>query len=338
MFIYIVSGIAATALITGFLTINLKKYEEERESVNTAQSISNNNKFVNNIVNLDSTVGVNTNNNLSNSHFFKDKPITNKIVEVDKSERDLINRYSDAAKKLLASNPNTTITCSLLAGTNLISLDDCNKIHDKNFNFYHKTTDGNLAYKVENEKVNKYISKIESNRYNIEVEDVSKGENVYSIDKNFLSNQNKFINNKALIEKENKIVKIKNHIKNQDFLLASAMLYSIKQNSYDYTPLISDLYIKLLTDVEIKTKNASSSSSDYELRKNIQTEFLKLTKCSNIMENLNLENQEYAKAFINDIKLQFNNLVTSINKDVMPTPQEFQKSFDTLGANTTIIQ
>ena len=338
MLLYIVSGIAATALITSVLTFNLKKYEEERESVNTAQSISDNNKFVNKIINLDSTVGINTNPNLSNSQFFKDKPITNKIVEVEKSERDLINKYSEASKVLLAKNPNQTITCSLLVGTNLISLEDCNKIHDKNFNFYHKNTDGNLAYKIENDKVNKYISKIESNRYNINIEDVSKGDNVYSVDKNFLTNQNKFINNKSLIEKENKIIKIKNYIEKEDFLLASALLYNMKQNSYDYTPLISELYIKLFTDVEIKTKDAISSSSEYELRKNIQLEFLKLTKCSNIMENLNLENQEYAKNFINDIRLQFNNLVTSTNSNLMPTVQEFQKAYGILGLNTTIIQ
>ena len=40
-------------------------------------------------------------------------------------------------KIVLNNNPNEDVNCSLLVSTDLLTYDECEKIHDKNYSFFH---------------------------------------------------------------------------------------------------------------------------------------------------------------------------------------------------------
>lgn len=346
MIAYLLTGVVVTTgLIASVLIDDFKKYENERKIINTAQDISEQNNTLNKIVSLDSAISKGeVNNNLSNSKLLANKPMAMKIVSFEngKKEKDIVNRYASAAKIILKDSPNANINCSVLASTNLITVEECETVHEKNYNFYHKLDNGNIAYQVEDNNVKKYVSEIEAHKYNLKIDDVSGANNKVVLDKNYISAPNKFIDKKNLNEKENSLIKVRNYIKNSNYILASSELYNLKKNNYEFNPFISSLYVQLFDEVYSKTKDATSGEN-YELKLKIQSEFMKLTKNSNILENLDVENHLNAKLFIASMVDNYNSIRTlekqqNIVSESLPLLNNFVISLNNLGSNTTILK
>lgn len=345
----LIAGVVTAGMFTTLIVTDLKKYEEERNNINIAQKISHQNNTVNRIINIDSAInGRNINSSLSNSALLTTKPISFKIVNFEngESEKVVVNKYSTAVKEIFKTKPNSDITCSLLAETQIITIEECNQVHDKEYDFYHKTQEGNVAYEVSNEKVGKYITEMEANRYNLETTDISVDKKIV-LDKNYIATVNKFLTKKNKENKENEIERVKNFTKNGDYLLASAEIYNMKKHNYQYTPLISNLYLQLLDDIEAKTSDAVEGTEDYQIRLKVQAEFIKLTKSSNMLSNMETKDFPLADKFIKSIATNYAEIQTieliarkssddSVN--ILPSLGDYKQSITLMGTNVSQIK
>lgn len=324
---FVLIGTIFTGLTVAVLLDDFKTYQSERVDINKAKEVSSQNRAVGNIINIENhTTGVKLTSSLSNSQLLHTKPMSYKVSEFKEGsfEKDIANRYAEASKIVLNNNPNEDVNCSLLVSTDLLTYDECEKIHDKNYSFFHKTEDGSLAYDLEDENVKKYALQIEANKYNIKKEELNSSDKIV-LDRRFIDPNNSFLNkkNSAMIEKQ--VNDIKTHIASKNYLLASAGLYNLKKGNYQKIPLISSLYIQLLEDVENLTKDSIAGSYEYDLRLKIQSEFLKLTKTSNIMETLKESNSTLAIDFIRSIGTSYStieNISRVSTKDIKSLPSK----------------
>lgn len=303
-----ISGVAVIMFIKEF-----KNYHTERNDINLAKNISEHNNSVGNIIAIEKlTHGTNLNSDFTNSELMNIKPLTFKISEIQGGdrERDIINKYEQAVKKVFETDPNSEPDCTLIASTNILSQEECEEVHLKSYNFFHKTEDGLLAYKIENENVKKYAQQIETNKYNINKKDFKEEDKVF-LDTRYLEVNSPFLSKQSLLKKEETIKEVKKEIENEDFLLASSNLYNLKKGDYKDDKNLASLYSKLIEDIEIFTKDAQKGSEQYDLRLKIQSEFLKLTRNSNIMESLKVYESENLKNFINSIDANFDEIKES---------------------------
>lgn len=315
-------GVAVSLLISDF-----KQYQSERNDINKAKQLSEQNRAIGNVINIENhSSGLKLNSNLSNSQLLHTKPISYRISEFKEGskEQDIANRYAEAAKIVLKDNPNLDINCSLISNTNLITFDECLTVHDKEYDFFHKTDDGSLAYNLTNENVKKYAIQIEANKYNLKTEEIDNNNKII-LDKRFVDPNNTFLNKKNSDLVEKNLNTIKNHLLNKNYLLASAGLYNIKKNNYQQIPLISNLYSQLLEEIEVLTKNSLPGTYEHDLRLKIQAEFLKLTKVSNIMETIKHNNNLLANDFIESIVSSYSVIENNekiLTKDIESLPSK----------------
>lgn len=328
----ILVGVIVLGFSVGIIIQDFKTYQNERNDINEAKQISGQNQAVGNIVNIEnSTTGLKTTGNLVNSQLLSTKPVSYKIVEFSggTTERDIANKYAEAVKIVLEENPNVDVNCSLLSETDQITYDDCLTVHDKEYDFFHKTNNDSLAYDVENENIKKYVIQIEANRYNLKTNEVNTDDKIV-LDKRFVNPNNIFLDRKNAEILENTFNNIKSNLNNKNFLLASSDLYKLKKNNYQDIPIISSLYAQLIEDVETKTKDSTIGSEDYDLRLKVQSEFLKLTRVSNIMENLKSNNSVLVNNFIDSVATNYStieNIELTLSRDnisnVLPTKNDF---------------
>lgn len=304
----IILGILVAGLATVILLNNFKEFENERNDINLAKNITDKNKVIGNLIAIEKlTQDTNFNSDLTNSQMLASKPLDFKISYVENaSERALINKYEEAVKKVFETDPNGEPDCVILSQTNFISEEDCEKIHTKSYEFFHKTEKGDLAYKVENENINKYVKQIEAYKHNLKPDDFSDEKIV--VDSRFLEVNSPFLTNQSLIKKREALSKIEKGINTDDYLLASSNLYNLKKGNYQDDKALSSLYVKLIEDVEKATKESLKDSEEYELRLKIQTEFLKLSNSSNILESLKNHESSYVKNFVDSISLNFDEI------------------------------
>lgn len=301
----IVTGLAMVLFIFDF-----KEYQSERNAINVAKNITEQNKVVGNIIAIEKlTQGTNFNADLTNSNLLSSKPLDFKISYVnDANERVIINKYEQAVKKVFETSPNSEPDCVILSETKFISQEDCEKVHTKNYDFFHKTEKGHLAYKVSDDNVNKYVQQIEAYKHNLKTTDVVSADEKVVLDTRYTEVNSPFLTQQNLIKRSEVVNKISKSINSDDYLLASSNLYNIKKDNYQDDKTVSSLYVKLIEDVEKSTKTAESGSEEHELRLKIQTDLLKLSNSSNILESLKNHESEEIKSFVKSIVSNFDEI------------------------------
>lgn len=119
--------IASIALITSFASYFIyeafKEADAERKIINNAKAITEQSEGIGKIINIEDSFHNSVNSNITNSILMDSKPITYKISHISGGnfEADIINKYSDAVRKVMNDNPNRDIDCVELASTNIIT-------------------------------------------------------------------------------------------------------------------------------------------------------------------------------------------------------------------------
>lgn len=298
MIVYVVMASAIVVAIgTNYIIDDYKKLEEERQIIKNADSLSKKNKSINELLVIESSIN-NTNSELMNdSILLRNKPIVSRIVDTG-NESEIINRYHNALNIALKTNPNIDVDCSVLSTTLAITNEDCLKIHDKKFSFFHKDLDGNVQFKVNDEKTKNYLSQIQANKYNLTTDNVKNSNEYFSINKNYItvsaSTQNYIKNNKSTSDE--KIIKeIELQIKNNDYSSASREILNYQLKSVGVNPKVASLYQELLIKVSDASGAKPNDKEIVESKKNIQEDLIRVSDNPNMLNAIFGKNDKVDK-------------------------------------------
>lgn len=295
MIVYVVMASAIVVAIgANYIVDDYKKLEEERQIIKGADSLSKKNKSINELLVIESSINSTNSELMSDSILLKNKPIVSRIVDTG-DESEIINRYHNALKIALKTNPNIDVNCSVLSATQAITNADCLKIHDKKFNFYHKDLDGNVQFKVNDEKTKNYLSQIQANKYNLTTENVRNSDEYFSINKNYItvsaSTQNYIKNNKSALDE--KIIKeIELQIKNNNYSTASKEILNYLQKSIGVNPKVASLYQELLIKVSDASTANTTDTEIIEAKKAIQEDLIRVSDNPNMLTAISGKNDK----------------------------------------------
>lgn len=286
MIAYVVMASAIVVAVgTHYIYDDYKKMEDERQIIKSADSLSKKNKSINELLVIESGINNSTSDLLNDSLLLKNKPIVSRIVDSGNDE-EIINRYHNALKIALKTNPNIDVNCSILSATQAITEQDCLKVHDKKFNFYHKDLDGNVQFKVNDEKTKNYLSQIQANKYNLTTDNVKNSDEYFSINKNYItvsSSTQNFIKNNRSTSDEKIIKEIESQIKNNNYTSASKGILNLQQKSVGVNPKVASLYQDLLIKVSDASSANATDNEVIEAKKSIQEDLIRVSDNPNML-------------------------------------------------------
>lgn len=291
-------AVTTTISITAYLALDeIKKAETEKSSTKDAKEILQKTKNAVNLSQLNKAVSQKQEDMVSGNSFYYNKPITQKIIETKNIDESAINKYALAVKQLLDQNGNATIDCDALSLTKIITMDECLKVHNKQFSFleFDKPTKS-LDLQISNPATNAKVLSMAKNQNLIPQDDSNISIPSSKLEKGRTIIARKIIANETSdIERTNELIEASQYAHATNTISKSAILSVATQQNLNKLEQINS---SLLNKIDAESNVTKKTELQDELEKIQIMTIETIAKSSNLGSTTNLKLGEASKQIL----------------------------------------